>query len=102
MEKNLLKWKAFLFSAFLFTCASTQAQVPVVTKSQPAGNVALQRLEREIARLSKNSGGIVGASVIHIETGRRISLNGNERFPMASTFNVPIAVQSLTRVDKGE
>jgi hypothetical protein len=34
---------------------------------------SLPRLEREIARISKVAGGTVGASAIHIETGRRVS-----------------------------
>jgi beta-lactamase class A len=48
------------------------------------------------------SGGVVGVTAIHLETGRRVSLHGTERFPMASTFKIPIALQLLTRVDKGE
>ena len=52
----------------------------------------VQRLEREIARVSKVAAGTVGVSAVHLETGRRASLNGGERFPMASTFKVPIAV----------
>ncbi len=63
---------------------------------------ALQRLEREIARLGQTSGGITGASIIHLETGRRVSLNGDQRFPMASSYKVPIAVQLLTLVDDGK
>ena len=63
---------------------------------------SLQRLEREIARISKIAGGPVGVSAIHIESGRRVSLNGSERFPMASSYKVPIAIQLLTRVDHGE
>jgi len=78
------------------------AQTPAATKSHPTNDASLQRLEREIARLSKVSGGVVGVAAIHLETGRRVSLNANERFPMASTFKVPIAVQLLTRIDKGE
>lgn len=70
--------------------------------SRPANDPALQRLEREIARLSTVSGGVVGVTAIHLETGRRVSMNATERFPMASTFKVPIAVQLLTRIDKGE
>jgi len=70
--------------------------------AQKSGDQSLQRLEREIARLSKVSGGVVGVTAIHLETGRRVSMNGSDRFPMASTFKVPIAVQLLTRVDKGE
>jgi len=78
------------------------AQVPASTTSHPAGDDSLRRLEREIARLSKVSGGVVGVTAIHLETGRRVSLSGGERFPMASTFKVPIAVQLLTRIDKSE
>lgn len=45
---------------------------------------------------------MVGVSAIHLDTNRRVSLNSSERFPMASTYKVPIAIQLLTRVDKGE
>lgn len=68
----------------------------------PVADVPLQRLEREIARLAESAGGTVGITAIHIESGRRVSLNGGERFPMASTYKVPIAVQLLTRVDEGQ
>src|SRR6266567_1600934 len=78
------------------------AQTTAVSTSQTASDPALQRLEREIARFSAVSGGVVGVTAIHLETGRRVSMNGTERFPMASTFKVPIAVQLLTRIDKGE
>ncbi|HXI90537.1 MAG TPA: serine hydrolase, partial [Blastocatellia bacterium] len=82
--------------------ATTAVKTPAVTTSQTGSDPALQRLEREIARLSTVSGGVVGVTAIHLETGRRVSMNGTQRFPMASTFKVPIAVQLLTRIDKGE
>ncbi|MEK6405497.1 MAG: class A beta-lactamase [Acidobacteriota bacterium] len=85
---------ALLLSA---TCFAQTA-----TSSRAASDPALQRLEREIARVSAVSGGVVGVTAIHLETGRRVSMNGTDRFPMASTFKVPIAVQLLTRIDKGE
>lgn len=92
---------ASLFLVFALI-ATAVAQTAAAAISQPASDPALQRLEREIARLSTVSGGVVGVTAIHLETGRRVSMNGAERFPMASTFKVPIAVQLLTRVDKGE
>jgi len=92
----------YLFTALFVLNQTIAAQTPAVTASQPANDPALQRLEREIARLSRVSGGVVGVTAIHLETGRRVSLNGTERFPMASTFKVPIAVQLLTRIDRGE
>ncbi len=73
-----------------------------VTAQGPATGPALAPLEREMARLARGAGGTVGATAVHVETGRRATLNGAERFPMASTFKVPIAVELLTRVDRGE
>ena len=60
------------------------------------------RLASEIGRLASLSGGVVGVSAIHIESEKRFSLNGRERFPMASAYKLPIAVQLLTLVDKGD
>jgi beta-lactamase class A len=74
----------------------------VATRHGPAGDTSLEPLEREVARLAEAAGGPVGVAAIHLETGRRISLRGSERFPMASTYKVPIAVQLLARVDAGE
>jgi beta-lactamase class A len=102
MKESLPVRLLFSLVVLLLASAIVAAQVPAGTASSPKGDVALGRLEREVARLSKNSGGVVGATAIHLETGRRVSVNGTERFPMASTYKVPIAVQLLTRVDKGE
>lgn len=93
---------AYWLAAVFALSGMISAQTPGATASRPASDPALQRLEREIARLSTVSGGVVGVTAIHLETGRRVSMNGTERFPMASTFKVPVAVQLLTRIDKGE
>jgi len=49
-----------------------------------------------------NRGWNRGASVVHLETGRRVSLNAQERFPMASSYKIPIAIEVLQKVDDGE
>jgi beta-lactamase class A len=64
--------------------------------------LADDRLQNEITRLAKITDGEVGLTAIHIESGRRVALHETDRFPMASTFKVPIAVQILSRVDRGE
>jgi beta-lactamase class A len=89
-------------SLILGCCALVSAQTTAPNNSRLVSDSALPRLEREIARLAKGAGGVVGVTAIHLETDRRVSLNGADRFPMASTYKVPIAVQLLTRVDKGE
>ena len=40
-------------------------------------------------------------AVKHLESGTEILINADKKFPMASTYKVPIAVQLLTRVDSG-
>lgn len=95
---TILRFKLLL----LITGSIFSAQAQSVTVTSPADDAALSRLAREIARLAESSGGVVGVSAVHLETGRRVSLNGGDRFPMASTFKVPIAVELLARIDKGE
>ncbi len=63
---------------------------------------SLRKLEAEMARVAAVGGGVVGAVAIHVETGRMAQLRPAERFPMASTFKIPIAVKLLEMVDRGE
>jgi len=76
--------------------------VLLLAPTLPAEDAALERLEREMARLAQGAGGAVGVAVTHLETGRKVALRGRERFPMASSYKVPIAVRLLERVDRGE
>ena len=106
MKRNVIRktrpWISAAVLVILTANTFASAQTPVANNSRNAADSALGGLEREIARLAKGAGGVVGVSAIHLETDRKVSLNGGERFPMASTYKVPIAVQLLTRVDKGE
>ncbi len=63
---------------------------------------AQDRLLNEVARLAKITDGELGLTAIHIESGRRADFHPSDRFPMASTFKVPVAVTLLQRVDRGE
>lgn len=67
----------------------------------PASDAGLARLRETLASFEKVSGGRLGIAAIHLESGREVYLNRDERFPMASTFKVPVAVELLTRVDQG-
>ncbi|HJU65584.1 MAG TPA: class A beta-lactamase [Gemmatimonadaceae bacterium] len=90
--------------AVRITLAATALLIPDSSRAQSAAGRAdpgLARLEAEIGRLTKISGGKVGVGVIHLETGRELFVNRDEPFPMASTYKVPIAVQLLTKVDSG-
>lgn len=75
--------------------------LPWSSAGAQAADPNLRLLEAEIGRLSAISGGRVGVGIIHIESGRELFVNGDEPFPMASTYKVPIAVELLTRVQAG-
>jgi beta-lactamase class A len=44
----------------------------------------------------------VGYAAVDIETGRTVSSNANDHFPMASVFKFPVAIVVLQRVDAGD
>lgn len=49
----------------------------------------------------QQSDATIGVTAIHLESGKRISVRGHERFPMASVFKLPVALAALRRVDTG-
>lgn len=70
---------------------------------QPArGDTSTAALERTIARIAAESGATIGATAIHVETNRRVSVRGMEPFPMQSVYKLPIALRVLELVDEGK
>lgn len=65
---------------------------------QGQDNRALERTIDSIASMAKAT---VGVGIIHAESGRELYRNGDAWFPLASTYKVPMAVEVLTRVDRG-
>ncbi len=75
------------------------ASAPFGTQLHAQG---VNRLQREVERIIERARARVGVGVMHLESGREMYVNGDEWFPMASTYKVPISVQLLTLVDQGE
>ncbi len=61
-----------------------------------------ERLDSIISKLERKSGGVIGVGALYLETGKAYFYNKDIRYPMASTIKIPVAVQLLYRVDKGE
>ena len=59
-------------------------------------------LQSQIETISKQTDAVVGVTAIDIESGRRISVHGKVRFPMASVFKFPVALVALQSVDAGD
>src|SRR4028118_1041152 len=49
----------------------------------------------------QKSDAVIGVSAIHLESGKRLSVRGTDRFPMGSVYKFLIALAVLRRVDAG-
>lgn len=63
---------------------------------------ATSSLTNRVVDIAHKLDATVGVAALNLETGKRISINGNVHFPMGSVYKVPIAIALLQRVDKGE
>jgi len=71
-------------------------------RAQSSASDGLPVLRAEVVRLAGGVEGTVGVGVHHLESGVDLYVNGDEAFPMASTYKVPVAVELLRRVDRGD
>jgi beta-lactamase class A len=65
-------------------------------------DTTLAALAEAVERIATEAGGTTGVAILHLETGERVTRHGDDRFPMASVYKVPIALRLLQRVDAGE
>ena len=65
-------------------------------------SAAERTLEEKWRRIAEDTDGIVGAAALHLTSGRLVSLNGDERCPLASVCKLPIAMNMLALVDEGK
>lgn len=93
-----LAWAIAGLAAAVLPTAPAAAQNTGVFGDDPN----LVHLAAEVERLAEAAEGVVGVAAHHLETGRGVTLNGDVPFPMASTYKVPIAVQILSMVDRGQ
>jgi beta-lactamase class A len=58
-------------------------------------------LQERIDRITSEIDSTVGVAAVHVESGERIGVRENERFPMGSVNKVPIAIAFMRQVDAG-
>ena len=72
--------------------------------AQPAAAASspeLVSLEQQLASLVAGKSGEYGIAALDLRTGKTVSVNGDQPFPMASTVKVAVAAAYLTQVDHG-
>lgn len=67
-----------------------------------AGLSAAPTLEETWRAIAKDTDGTVGAAALHLESGRRASLNATDHYPLASVCKLPIALHIFAMVDEGK
>jgi len=65
------------------------------------GPSPLERLQGRIARAAAGARGPVGVGIKHLESGVEVYLNGDDTFPMASTFKLPVLVELYAKAKEG-
>ena len=89
-----------VIAALLLASAPATAQIAPVASAAAS---APRNLENEIRRIADGAGGTMGIAAWRLDgKGPRVLLNGDQLFPMASTFKVAVAGAILRRVDAGE
>lgn len=58
-------------------------------------------LQRQIAQIADGSRGRIGVAAVDLSTGQRVSVLGDQLFPMASTSKIAIAATFLEGVEQG-
>jgi len=59
-------------------------------------------LRKQIEQAASRARGDVGIAVKHLESGTEILINADKKFPMASTYKVPILVEIFYQIAEGK
>lgn len=82
--------------------AGAAAAVLLPTWLEALGSAAFAAPADPLAAIASEAGGRLGVSVLDTGTGRRLWLDPLARYPLCSTFKVPLAAAILARADRGE
>jgi len=96
-DRPLRPWRPFGAGAAI--AALLLATAPSFAHAATQADAARAAIESQIVRLGKLSGGEVGVSARHLQTGLTVASSGGAQFPMASTFKIAVAGAVLARVD---
>ena len=90
-----------VLSGFAAGCAkpATTAEATTAAHTVQSGKLE-QELEQRLKTMAGSAQGTVGLSVVHIESGRTISINGNSQLPLYSVFKLPLAIAVLKEVEE--
>ena len=89
-----------LFAVLASGCAKSRTSTPAATGPQNQSSNVEQDLEQRLKTISDGAQGTVALSLVHIETGKTISINGKTQLPLYSVFKLPLAIAVLKDVEE--
>jgi beta-lactamase class A len=63
---------------------------------------SLERLRGAVAEIVAAAPGDMGVAIEHLESGQSLEVNGDIRYPMASTFKLAVLAELFHRADEGK
>lgn len=97
-----MKMAGKLLGFMVLLSAVAAPAAPADANASPSANGDTAKVAKRIELITDELAGEVGFAATISGADTVISLNGDEPFPMASTYKVAIAAAVLARVDKGE
>lgn len=74
----------------------------VTAADRPQAHVAATSLQQSLAQLAMQARpGVLGITVVDVETGAAVRVNADRAYPMMSVFKAPVAATVLAQVDAG-
>ena len=82
----------------VLTSSASQSSAPSASPITP--QAADQELTKQLATLCNAIDGNVAVTVVHVESGRTVEIEGAKKLPLYSVFKLPLAVEVLKRVEE--
>ena len=80
--------------------AETKFPSPAATIAHNQPGAIEQELEQRLKTIIDRARGTVGLSLVHIESGKTVSINGKSQLPLYSVFKLPLAIAVLKDVEE--
>jgi beta-lactamase class A len=74
----------------------------VVAAEPDARDVLRQKFESEVSGIAARVDGVVGVTIVDLESGGRVEVNGDVVFAQASAIKLPLLVELLRQVEAGK
>jgi beta-lactamase class A len=90
-----------LMSAFVAACNKAPSPPePAIAPAAVTSSGVEPEFEQRLKTICEGAQGTVGLSIVHIESGKTISINGATQLPLYSVFKLPLAIAVLKHVEE--